>query len=274
MNAASQLLRVLAILGAIAAGVLFYLSNGKIAGLKSDLDTANAAAASAKTNADKAGTDAQTQLATDAQSLADMKKQLSAATADEDLANTRYKGAMGDSDAKDAAVTAAKKAASDANGKVADLQTQVDTIPDLQSQITDLKTQLKTATDTITQLQANPGTGTAAPDSGTSGSKPGDTGKPNSTTHTITVSTPMVPKNLSPASPAQILQLDSRNWLLVLDTGTGTGVSEGTVLYLKVGDDNLAIVQVTATSGSHATAAIPRPRISPPTSFSALRSKV
>jgi hypothetical protein len=256
MNAASQLLRVLAILGAIAAGVLFYLSNGKIAGLKSDLDTANNTAATAKSNADKAIADAQTQLATDAQTLADMRKQLSSSKANEDTANARFQAQMEDSNAKDDAIAAANKKAADAAAKVDDLQSQVNTIPDLQSQITDLKTQLKTATDTIAQLQANPSTGTTtSPVSGNITAN-GTVKNSNPTTSVAVIPMPTVPKNLSPAQPATLLQSDSRNWLLLLDIGTGTGVAEGTSLYLKVGDDNLAIVQVTSLNGSHATAAI------------------
>ena len=62
MNAVSKILRIVAILGAVAAGVFFFLTQGKIQTLSSDLDTTkstlttqlNAAKADAATATEKA----------------------------------------------------------------------------------------------------------------------------------------------------------------------------------------------------------------------------
>ncbi len=78
MNAASQLLRVLAILGAIAAGVLFYMTNGKIAGLTSDLASAKQSADASQAKLTKALADNQDTVTNTNKAIADYDSQLKA----------------------------------------------------------------------------------------------------------------------------------------------------------------------------------------------------
>ncbi len=86
----------------------------------------------------------------------------------------------------------------------------------------------------------------------------GDTSKPGTATGTDANSgISLAPTNLGPrAAPASILSVDTKQWLIALDVGSDNGMQKDAELYLKVGDQNLAVVKVLSTTPTMTTAAI------------------
>ncbi len=262
MNSASLLLRLLAIAGAIAAGAFFYLNNGKLDKLTSDLASAKQAAEADKQNADKTLADAQTQLVAAAQSIKDMNDKLKKATDDASLADQRFSGLNDQLDTLTKAATDKDRQISDLTAKVSDLQSQVDGIPDLQKQITDLQTQHTADAATISQLQLAPPKAVASENTSTT------TNNPTSANMEV-----VVPKNLSKAAPAKILLVDTKNWLMALNVGSDAGVQKDSELYLTVGDQNLAVVKILDTTASQSSAAIMSTEDIAPNKFSSIATK-
>lgn len=262
MNSASLLLRLLAIAGAIAAGAFFYLNNGKLDKLTSDLASAKQAAEADKQNADKTLADAQTQLVAAAQSIKDMNHKLKKATDDASLADQRFSGLNDQLDTLTKAATDKDRQISDLTAKVSDLQSQVDGIPDLQKQITDLQTQHTADAATISQLQLAPPKAVASENTSTT------TNNPTSANMEV-----VVPKNLSKAAPAKILLVDTKNWLMALNVGSDAGVQKDSELYLTVGDQNLAVVKILDTTASQSSAAIMSTEDIAPNKFSSIATK-
>lgn len=261
MNSASLLLRVLAIAGAIAAGVFFYLDNGKLDKVAADLASAKQAADADKQAADKTLADAQTQLVAAAQSIKDMNDKLKKATDDSNLADQRFSGLNDQLDTLTKQATDKDRQISDLNAKVTDLQGQVDGIPDLQKQITDLQTQHTADAATIAALQAAPPKAVASENNNTS------TSSPNMDIAVV------VPKNLSKAAPAKILLVDAKNWLMALNVGSDAGVQKDSELYLTVGDQNLAVVKILDTTATQSSAAIMSTEDIAPNKFSSIATK-
>ena len=231
MNAASQLLRILAIVGALAAGALYYLSTKP--GAMSSITGGGTAAG----QPDKLAA-VQAEAAKNAQALSDA--QADAATADS--ARAQALAAVDDLTKK---LHDETNASSDKDTQIADLTTKVGSVDDLQKQIDDLKTQ-------NAQLQQQIAAG-PAPAAGSSPTDNGNGGK--GSTSTTTASAP-APVQLTPAAPAKILGIDTKQWLLVLNVGTGDGVQKDSQLQLKVGDADIGTVVVRDSQNGLSTAAI------------------
>jgi hypothetical protein len=261
MNAASLLLRILAIAGALAAGAFFYLDNGK-------LDLANSAVASAKETADAAQqtnnknlADAQTQLAAAVDAIKATNEKLKTTTENSNIADSRVDGLKAENQSLQDGADAKDHQIKDGQSKISDLQSQVDGIADLQTQITGLQTQLTAANAIITQLQS-------------AQSKPNTPDKSNlASGGENTDMVVEVPKNLSKASPAKILLVDTKNWLIALDVGSDAGVQKDSELYLKVGDENLAVIKILDTTASQSSAAIISTEDISPNKFSSIATK-
>ena len=265
MNAASQLLRVLAIIGAIAAGVLFWLTHGKLDSLTAQLASAKQSAEADKQNTAKTLADAQAQVSGAVDSIKAQSEKLKTAQDDAKLADQRFSDLRDQLDSLQKSVTDKDRQVKDDDAKVADLQSQVDGMADLKKQVSDLQDQLAKDNVTITNLQ-NSLSSTAIPN-----------GKPSTTTTANTdISAPVVitvPKNLSKSSPAKILLVDTKNWLMALDVGSDAGVQKDSQLYLKVGDSNLAIVKVLDTTPTQSSVAILSTEDVAPNKFSSIATK-
>jgi hypothetical protein len=263
MNSASLLLRLLAIAGAIAAGVFFYMNNGKLDKLTADLAAKAQSAEADKQNGDKTLADAQTQLVAAAQSIKDMNDKLRKATDDASLADQRFSGVNDQLDTLSKQATDKNRQISDLNAKVTDLQGQADGIPDLQKQVSDAQAQHTADLAAIAAIQAAP-------------PKPAATGDNTSTATNGVTNTDMavvVPKNLSKAAPAKILLVDTKNWLMALNVGSDAGVQKDAELYLTVGDQNLAVVKVLDTTATQSSAAIMSTEDIAPNKFSSIATK-
>jgi uncharacterized phage infection (PIP) family protein YhgE len=262
MNAASQLLRVLAIVGAIAAGVLFWLTNGKLDKLTSDLANARQADAADKQSASAGLADAQTQLAAAAASIKDISDKLKSAKDDASISDQRFSDLRDQLDSLQKAATDKDRQLADANSKIGDMQSQVDGIATIQKQVSDLQAQLDAANTTIATLQAAPPKAVASSDNSAATS----TGSDNP-------AAVIVPKNLTKSAPAKILLVDTKNWLMALDVGSDAGVQKNSELYLKVGDENLAIVRILDTTATQSSAAIISTEDVMPDKFSSIATK-
>ncbi len=263
MNAASQLLRLLAVLGAIAAGVLFYMTNGKIAGLTSDLAAARQTADSNQQKLAKATADLN-DTKTSAQSAVDkMSADLKADKQNIDTLSSTSEEAQKAVSANEDQIKALKRQVADAEGKTADVQKIADNVPALNQQIADLQNQVATLNTQIKELQI----------AGPKIIVPGDVAKPGTVISDSTPAAAVVPTNLSAREPASILSVDTKQWLIALDVGSDKGVKADSELYLKVGDQNLAIVKVLNTTPSTTTAAIVSTQDIQPGNFSKIALK-
>jgi hypothetical protein len=239
MNAASQLLRILAIVGAIAAGALFYLSSSKSGGFSLGGSSAQVTDLQSKLTA------AQTGASKAAQALSDA--QADAAVADS--ARAQAVAALNEDDKK---VKALQSASDDKDNQITDLTTKLGSIDDLQKQISDLKTQ-------NTQLQQQIAAGPVAPAPAANNNEPAGTSIAT-TTSTATAPAP-APVQLTAAAPAKIISIDTKDWLMELNIGTSDGVQKDSQLQLKVGDadigtavvrdshDGFSVVAITSTGG-------------------------
>jgi uncharacterized protein YihD (DUF1040 family) len=232
MNAASQLLRILAIVGALAAGALYYLASTKAGSSQQASDQTSALTAQLKDAQDKLAS-AQADVAKNAQALSDA--QATAKLADQ--ARSDALAALDDATKK---AHDAQSAADDKDTQIADLTTKVASIDDLQKQIADL-------TDKNTKLQAQ--IDDAAKEAATPGADNGKGG-------TATATAAPAPVQLSPAAPAKVLQINTNSWLMVLNIGAADGVQKDSILDLKVGDEDIGKVQVRETHDSVTTVAI------------------
>ena len=262
MNAASQLLRVLAILGAIASGVFFYMTNGKIADLNSQLATAKSSAQAQSASAASNIKDLQEALTKTNDDITALKNKANAATSDTTMAQKNLQAALDQLNADQDATKALNRKIADSEAKVAPLQTAADSVAGLNQQISDLQQKNSDLQAQIADLikqgpkpptPANAGNGLA----GNGGAD----------------SMPVAPANLGPRAPAKILSVDTKSWLIVLDVGSNSGVQNDSELYLKVGDQNLAVVKVRNTSPTMTTAAIVSTQDIQPGNFSKIATK-
>jgi len=237
MNSASQLLRVLAIIGALAAGALFYLSNGKnnAGAAKQQMTETNSSAAALKDATDKAA----------------------ALQADKDKLTTDLANEKANSDLADKARGDALQALDDANKKARDLQNASDDkdkqIDDLNKKVAaqdDLTKQITELTDKNAKLQAQVDAGPTTTTSGNGSVAANKNGKTGEVTATA------APIQLAPPAPAKILQIDTNQWLVVLDVGNDPNVKTDTQLQLKVGTEDVGTVIVRDNAGGMATAAV------------------
>jgi peptidoglycan hydrolase CwlO-like protein len=241
MNAVSQLLRVLAILGAIAAGVLFYLTKGKTDTLTAQLGKANSAASSAKSDADKQIKDLQDQVTAAAADKDGLQKKVKAAMDEADLADQRFKSAKDSLDSTDTTIKEKDAKIADLSTQVADLGQKVANMGELTNRLASLESQIVSKNKQIADLMDQQ---SKAPVKGSMSS-----GTKTATASSTATETPVAPAQLSAASPAKIVQIDTNNWLLVLDVGTENGIDKDAQLYLKVGDQPLGTV-IVRTSGA------------------------
>jgi hypothetical protein len=232
MNAASQLLRILAIVGALAAGALYYLSSTKTGSSSQSMGGDTTAMAAQLKDAQAKVAAAEADVAKNAQALADA--QSSANLADK----TRIEAVNALDDATKKARDATN-ALSDKDAQIADLTTKAAAADDLQKQIADLKDQ---AAKLQAQIDAGPKTADKTA---------GDNGKGGTTTATAPA-----PVQLTPAAPAKVLGIDTKQWLIVLNVGTGDGVQKDSQLQLKVGDADLGTAVVRDSKDGLSTAAI------------------
>jgi polyhydroxyalkanoate synthesis regulator phasin len=235
MNAASQLLRILAIVGAIAAGALYYLST-KPGMLGSGGSAAQNPAQTATASADAAK---------NSQALSDA--QADAAVADNARAQALAQLNSDEKKAKDL-----QSASDDKDTQIADLTTKLGAVDDLNKQISDLK-------DQNAQLQQQIAAGPVAPapvaGSGTSGTSTATATTTAAPTATVAAAAP-APVQLTPAAPAKILQINSQQWLMVLNVGTADGVQKDSQLQLKVGDEDIGTAVVRDSQDGISTVAI------------------
>lgn len=248
MNAASQLLRILAIIGAIAAGVLFYLTKGKVDTLTAQVGKANSSASSAKADADKQIKDLQDQVTAAAADKDKTQKDLKAALDQADLADKRFAAAKEAQDSTDATIKEKDGKIAELSAQVADLGQKVATVGDLSNRLAALGAQIEAKNKQIADLMDQQG---KSPTKGSSATKTS-----SSPSLSAVDAAPVAPAQLSAASPAQVVQVDTRNWLLVLDLGTASSVQKDAQLYLKVGDQPLGVVVVRSTNSNTATCAI------------------
>ena len=217
MNAVSQLLRILAIVGALAAGALFYMSSKSGSTQQAAADTTlstQLADAQAKVAA------AQADVAKNAQALAD-------ATANAALADKARGDALNALDDATKKEKDAESASADKDTQIADLTTKAASVDDLTKQVADLKDQLaKAQTAPADQTAATNGTGT-------------ENGKATAPV----VNTPP-PVQLTAAAPAKVTKIDTKNWFIELNVGTDAGIQKDSILQLKVGNSDLGSVQV------------------------------
>jgi hypothetical protein len=234
MNAASQLFRALAIIGALAAGALFYLTHGKIEDLTGQLARAKSDVSSASTSSTKDLKDAQDQLASTAAELDKVKKvDLKNALDEADLANKRLDGVKQDLDDSEKASKDKDSKLSDLNSQVADLKPKADSVNDLNGQISALKGQIVELQTQIADLES----GKVKPDTG------------SATSTASSPATPVVPVKLSDPANANVLQVDTKNWVLVLDAGTDSALQQGVQLFLKIGATPVGSAQVLSNDG-------------------------
>ncbi|HVU37870.1 MAG TPA: hypothetical protein VHC95_06015 [Opitutales bacterium] len=242
MNAASQLLRVLALIGAIAAGALFWLSKGKVDTLTRQLSQAQAAANTSKSGSDQDLQNLKDQVTKDAADKEALQRQFKDATDKADLADQRFAAAKADVDAANDAAKA-KDAKIDAlNAQVTDLTAKAAVVDDLTKDNASLKTRAEALQSQLNDLIAKT---TPAPGKSPAGSAASSGSE-----------TPATPVQLSAASSAKVVQVDSKNYLLVLDLGDASGVQKDSQLYLKVGDQPLGVVVVTDTKNNMAVCAV------------------
>jgi len=263
MNAASQLLRLLAVLGAIAAGVLFYMTNGKIADLSSQLSSAKQTADSTQAKLTKAMADNQDTVTSTNKAIADYDGQLKAAKQNNDTLASSSEEAQKAVTADEDQIKALKRQVADAEAKTADVQKVADSVAGLNAQIADLQTQITNLNATIAEYKVlGP---KAAPDA----SKPGtaissiDSGP----------AAPVIPTNLSAKEAASILSVDTKQWLIALDVGSDKDIKKDSELYLTVNGDNLAVVKVLDLTRSTATASIISTQDIQPANFSKIATK-
>jgi len=266
MNAASTFLRILAIVGAIAAGVLFWLTHGKLDSLTNNLASAKQSAEADKANASKSIADAQTQVAAYTDTIKSISDKLKTAQDDTKLAEQRFNALNDQLDSLQKSATDKDRQISDATSKASDLQGQVDSMADLKKQVSDLQDQINKDNVTISALQ------TAGPKTLTADGKPANTSTSTGVENSAPVA-PVVPKNLSQSAPAKILLVDTKNWLMALDVGSDAGVKKDSELYLKVGDSNLAIVKVLDTTPTQSSVAIISTEDVSPNKFSSVAIK-
>lgn len=249
MNAASQLLRILAIIGAIAAGVLFYLTQGKVDTLTAQVGKANSSASTAKADADKQIKDLQDQVTAAAADKDALQKKVKAAMDEADLADQRFKSAKDQADSSDATIKDKDGKITELNSQVADLSQKVATIGDLTTRLAGQEAQIaaknKQIQDLIDQQGKAPAKGSAA-------------STKTATASSSVAETPVTPApaQLSAASPAKVVQVDTNNWLLVLDVGTDNGIDKDAQLFIKVGDQPLGSVVVRSSGAKSSTCAI------------------
>lgn len=232
MNAASQLLRVLAILGAVAAGALFWLSKGKVDTLTHQLATAQAAASSSKSGNDQDLQNLKDQITKDAADKEALQRQFKDATDKADLADQRFAAAKADVDAANDAAKAKDTQIDSLKAQITDLTAKAATVDDLTKDNASLKTAAAALQSQLNDLIAK----TTPP-----------AGKGSTSGSASASEAPPTPVQLSAASSAKVVQTDPKNYLVVLDVGDASGVQKDSQLYLKVGDQPLGVVVVTDT---------------------------
>jgi hypothetical protein len=249
MNAASQILRVLAIIGAIAAGAFFFLTRNKIGDLNSQLATANSSLttiktadaadlAAAKTRAESAEAD-KVKLTTD---LQDAKKNFADESDLVNQASASATAALKESHAKDAALA-------EKQSEIDDLKKQTATIDSLQSDNDTLKGQLKDLQDQISRGGAPSSTSTSP---GTTASTSPD-GAPAPVALPTTPSGPVEPTTIGAVSASSglvVIAADLQKDSAVMLEAGGTELGRGTILDSQAGQ---SVISITSTGEMSST---------------------
>jgi myosin heavy subunit len=237
MNAVSQALRIIAIVAALAAAGLYFLSDKKAAGLKAQINASTAQVAAVQQQL----TAANTKDATDAQNLQAANADLDKAKAD----SANYAALL--TQARNAADTATH-ASQDANNQIQDLNNQITTLKQQAASVDDLKAQI---TSLQAQLQAGPASSSSA--AGASNTTTASSG----TTTGATPTTSSSPSSFSTTpSPTQIIQLDARHGLIVVGVGTNSGLANDAQLALQKSGTQIAQIQITDAEPDYSVAMI------------------
>jgi uncharacterized phage infection (PIP) family protein YhgE len=233
MNAVSLILRVLAIVGAIGAGAVYFLTQGKVANLTEEL------AAQSQQSA--------TQLSSAQSDLKTAQDSLDKANADNKALTDQLKKATDDL-ASETDLRNQASAAADSESTIATNATAA--LADKQSQIDDLTQKLSAATagaqDDATvkqQLQDLQDKYNAAIANITSNS----TTAPSSSNGTVAS---------GPTIPARVLQVDRKSGVLALNAGTLAGLSANSNVILQEGGYQVALVNLSEAEASYSVGTI------------------
>jgi len=228
MNAVSQALRIIAIVAALAAAGIYFLSEKKSQAAKQQAATVAA------------------QLTAAQKTLADAKAEAAATEQDKQKLTTELE----DQKTKDSGYeTLLAQARSDASTATQAAQAKDTQIQDLNTQIATLKQQAASVDDLKAQVAALQAKAEAAP----------TTPAANTTTATTTVSTdtgntttaptapvaPVAPTFSTTPVPTKILQLNPSQGLVVIGTGSNGGLVNDAQLSLQNAGTQLVQVQVT-----------------------------
>jgi hypothetical protein len=235
MNAASQILRVLAIIGALAAGTFFFLTRGKIEDLNSQLTSANSALATTKQSdaADIAAAKARAETAETAAAkvATDLQDAQKSVTDEKDLV-----------DQANTAMIGIQKQLHDANNNLAEKQNQVDDLKkqtasedSLQSDNDSLKAQVADIQKQLDDYKKNGG-----------GSNPGTA----ATSNTGPGPASPIPTNFAPTGPVVSTTIGA------VDTSTGlvdieADLQKDSAIMLEAGGTELGRGTVVDSQAGH-----------------------
>lgn len=227
MNAVSQALRIIAIVAALAAAGIYFLSEKKSQQAKQQAATVAA------------------QLTAAQKTLADAKAEAAATEQDKQKLTTELE----DQKTKDAGYeTLLAQARTDASTATQAAQAKDAQIQDLNTQIAALKQQAASVDDLKAQVAALQAKAEAAPATSaanTTTTTTASTDSGNTTAAPAATVAPVAPTFSTTPAPAKILQLNSSQGLVVISAGSNSGLVNDAQLSLQNAGVQLVQVQVT-----------------------------